>query len=75
MSEVEDKISKSIQDLKDEDKDLRRKAALELGIIGSEQAIDPLVEVLKDKEWSVRRNAAWALGRIGNRRASKKNMH
>lgn len=45
--------------------DLRKKAALKLGYIGSPEAIDPLIEVLKDPDEYVRMAAVKALGKIG----------
>ena len=47
----------------------RRRAALVLGWIGSEEAVVPLSWALIDKDSEVRKAAAWALGRIGGDKA------
>ncbi|MFA5579712.1 MAG: HEAT repeat domain-containing protein [Methanothrix sp.] len=55
--------------LKDEDSNVRLRAAQALGEMGNAEAVDPLIGALKDDEWQVRRKAAWALGEIGDTRA------
>lgn len=51
--------------LESEIEETRRRSALILGSLGSEQARDGLTGLLNDPEWSVRRAAAEALGLIG----------
>jgi len=53
-----------IDALSDENKNIRAKAALALGKIGSNRSIGVLKKALKDSETEVRRNVASALGRI-----------
>ncbi|RLE38497.1 hypothetical protein DRJ17_03790 [Candidatus Woesearchaeota archaeon] len=59
-----------IKALKDENIEVRKRAATALGYIGSERAIEPLIEVaLKDENWGVRWEAANALRYTGSERA------
>jgi HEAT repeat protein len=51
--------------LGDEDRRLRREAALALGILGGRPAMDGLVQALQDPEPSVREAAATAIGKVG----------
>ena len=63
-------IASLIQELDDEEKDVRSRAAEALGRIGSDQAVEPLVKALAtDKDGSVRGRAADALGSIGSEQA------
>ena len=56
--------------LKDEDPDVRYRAAQALGQIKNTTALDSLIEALRnDENWGVRQQAAWALGEIGGARA------
>jgi HEAT repeat protein len=41
----------------------------QVGIIGSERAVNPLLVILKDRDWVMRNHAAEALGEIGDPRA------
>lgn len=50
---------------KDQDEDVRDRAAQRLGDLGDEMAIIPLVQALRDKNSRVRENAAEALCKIG----------
>jgi len=56
-----------IEALRYKDEYVRKDAAIALGKIGDERAIDPLIQALKDKHY-VRREAARALGVIGGER-------
>ena len=69
------KVKRLINDLKDEDRFVRRDAAEALGKIGDERAVEPLIRVLKDEEWTVRWEAASALGKIGGVRAEEALIH
>jgi HEAT repeat protein len=51
--------------LRDEDKNIRREAALSLGILDGRAAIPDLVAALQDPEADVRGAAATAIGKIG----------
>src|SRR5687767_4267746 len=55
--------------LANNDASLREVAALGLGFIEPESAIDPLIRSLRDATPGVRANSAWALGRIEDGRA------
>lgn len=55
--------------LASEDRDTRRDAAIALGIIKDETAIDPLLAAMRDEDLSVRGAAASALANIGGRKA------
>jgi hypothetical protein len=59
-----------IEVLKDEDKYVRRDAAIVLGQIGDKSATMPLVDLTYDKEWEVRNAAVEALAHIGDARAT-----
>ncbi len=65
------KVAALIEDLKDEDEEVRRDAAAALGDIGpaaakNKDAVPALIVALKkDEDEEVRRNAATALGKIG----------
>jgi HEAT repeat protein len=54
--------------LKDEDSNVRWRAAEALGQIGSDRAVDALFSALKDKNGFVRLRAAIALGQVGSDR-------
>jgi len=56
-----------IDALKNENIDIRQRAAFALGNIGDKRAVEPLIEALNDE--LVRSNAATALGKIGDARA------
>jgi HEAT repeat protein len=58
-----------INALKDNDKDVRRGAAIALGEIGDVRAVEPLINALKDNDKRVRSEAVIALGEIGDVRA------
>lgn len=58
-----------LQDLKDDNIDIRKRAAISLGYIGDPRAVEPLIQALKDKDKDVRERAAMALGEIGDPRA------
>ena len=55
--------------LKDEDAEVRRRAAEALGKIGDRRAVELLIEALRDGNPMVRIAAAEALGKIGDKRA------
>ena len=50
------------------DPNLRAVAALGLGLVEAQNAVDPLIRALRDASVDVRANSAWALGRIENSR-------
>lgn len=52
-----------------QDASMREVATFGLGLVHTENAIDPLISSLRDATPNVRANAAWALGRIDNGRA------
>lgn len=54
-----------IQFLKDNDKDVRMKAAWALGNTGDERAVVHLNKELKDENMDVRNEAAWSLEKLG----------
>ena len=54
-----------IKDLKDSNPLVQHSAALALGEIKDDRAIEPLIQALKDNETNVRAVAAFALSRIG----------
>ncbi len=60
-------VSALIRELKEQDRQVRKRAAYALGQIGpaAKEAVPALIAALKDKDGSVRRNAASALGKIG----------
>jgi len=63
-------INLLLKQLKDKDPEVRQNAVLDLGTIGSSEAIEPLAKLLiSDSEKIVRMSAAEALGDIGNSRA------
>lgn len=53
-------------DLRSKDKDVRRDAANQLGVLRARGALRALVEALSDKETSVREAAAFALGQVSD---------
>lgn len=53
----------------EKDKTVCRDAALALGQIGDERAVEPLIDALKEGDRLMRRTAALALGEIGDERA------
>lgn len=61
--------------LKDEDAQVRSRAAIALGLMhgltGNKEVIDSLIETLKDADEEVRANALMALGSIGGNSVSK----
>ncbi len=59
-------LSALIEALKDEDSEVRWRAALALGKIGDKSAVPVLIKSLKDERFVVRYSAAEALGRIGD---------
>lgn len=58
-----------INNLKNENPDIRLSAAKALYVTGDGNAVEPLIEVLNDTEWTIRMNAAIALGQIGDKKA------
>ncbi|NPE27830.1 HEAT repeat domain-containing protein [Methanococcoides sp. SA1] len=62
-----------IEDLKDEDDNVRSHAIHSLGQIGDEKAVEPLIQVMNDENEriDVRRHATSVLGQIGDGRAVK----
>lgn len=60
-----DEIERLIQELKDDRRDVRSRAAYELGKLGDPRAIAPLVAALSDQDKFVRSWAAGALGKAG----------
>ena len=60
-----------IKALKDNDKTIRREAALALGKIGDDRGIDPLIELLNANEDGVAWAAALALGNFNDPKAAK----
>ncbi len=62
-------LTSLIEDLFDNDPELRQKAAIELGKTGDSKATIPLIEKLSDDKWFVRKRAAEALGLIGDEKA------
>lgn len=62
--------SKLLEDLKSSSAQTRWNAAVNLGMMRSEKAVQPLIQSLKDDNGQVRLLAAWALGRIGDKSAS-----
>jgi HEAT repeat protein len=60
-----------IQALKDEDRYVRRHAAIALENVGDKRAVEPLIQALRDEDEGVRGNAASALEEIGDTRAVK----
>ena len=61
-----------IKALKDEDAEVRLKAAKTLGEIKNSEAVGPLIDALSDENWHVRKMAAWALGESDVRNEAKK---
>ena len=62
-------INGLINQLKNNDRNVQKKAAEALGKIRDKKAVDPLIVALKDEDWQVREEAVLALGRIGDKRA------
>ncbi|MCD1295288.1 hypothetical protein CUJ83_09780 [Methanocella sp. CWC-04] len=58
-------ISDLIRQLKDDDKDIRSFAALQLKNIGDKAAIEPLIETLSDNDPVVRQSAIHSLSVLG----------
>ncbi len=67
MASSEDKISLLINDLSDNNEDIRWAAAYALANIGI-PAVESLTQALDNRDSVVRLRAAWALGRIGDLR-------
>ena len=61
-----DEVEKLIEQLKSEDIDAKRIAAVRLMEIKGKRAVSALIEALKDENGDVRRSAAWALREIGD---------
>jgi len=66
---VADEVDDLILDLKYGSPDVREEAALALGQIGDEKAVDPLIKALDDEVSWVRMRAAIALGEINDSKA------
>ena len=70
----DDDLDKLIEDLEDEDEEVRNEAAEALGEIGDARAVGPLIQVMKDAvvdgdEWEICEHAAYALAAIGDESA------
>jgi len=66
LQEIEDALNQ----LKDQDEDIRSQAALSLGWVGEEEVVEPLILALEnDPSPKVRANAAMSLGQLGDKRA------
>lgn len=63
-------IKSSIQSLDDENKDVRIRAPLVLGLLKDKEAFAPLVKSLSDRDNEVRASVVKALAYIGNRGTS-----
>ncbi|HDL15004.1 MAG TPA: HEAT repeat domain-containing protein [Euryarchaeota archaeon] len=61
----EEAVKPLIALLKDEDKDVRWKAAYALGKIGNKRAVEPLIALLNDKDEDVRNTATDGLKKLG----------
>lgn len=61
LEESLEAVDPLMQALKDENRDVRRRAAWALGMIGDIRAVDPLTQALKDKDSLVRQTAKKAL--------------
>ncbi|MBC8229605.1 HEAT repeat domain-containing protein [bacterium] len=59
------RLSRYIKDLTDQNVSTRANAAIALGSISDERAVEPLISALKDVDSSVRQNATDALIKIG----------
>ncbi|HMH50203.1 MAG TPA: HEAT repeat domain-containing protein [Candidatus Acidoferrum sp.] len=59
-------VTESLAALRGADPDVRARAAVALGRIGTDAAIQPLREALRDAAWLVRASAATAIGSIGD---------
>ncbi|MGC1119580.1 MAG: HEAT repeat domain-containing protein [Candidatus Methanofastidiosia archaeon] len=55
--------------LEDENRFVRRMAAIVLGTIRDRRAVEPLIKALKDKDTNIRRCAAESLGKLKDKRA------
>ncbi|RMH10001.1 MAG: HEAT repeat domain-containing protein [Nitrospirae bacterium] len=65
-----------LQSLHDRDWRVRLRATEALGILGSAEAVDPLIMLLQhDPDIAVRQDAARALGQLGNTRAVEPLLH
>ena len=62
-------IAPLIAVLRDEDANVRRNAAKDLGKIGDKRAVEPLIAILEDPDWRIRSDAVLALGKIGDKKA------
>ena len=62
-------VDRLIQQLRDEDRDVRLTAVMVLGMIRDPRAVEPLIAALGDKDWRVRAGAAKALRKIRDPRA------
>ncbi len=58
-------LSRYLADLQDRDDAIRAQAAIALGAMGDERAIEPLIAALRDLDKTVRKNTTDALTRIG----------
>ncbi|MFW9922748.1 MAG: HEAT repeat domain-containing protein [Candidatus Thorarchaeota archaeon] len=75
MSENQE-IQDTLQQLNDEDENVRSQAALSLGWIGDEEVIEPLINILQnDESPKVRANAAMAIGQLGSEKAINSLLH
>lgn len=63
---VKDEVDIQIDLLQDSDWVVRREAVINLGEMGDERCIEPLVRCLRDGDWQVREAAVDALGMIGS---------
>ena len=70
MMSKKQEIEDALEQLKDEDENVRSQAALSLGWIGEEEVVEPLILTLEnDPSAKVRANAAMALGQLGDERS------
>jgi HEAT repeat protein len=60
-----------LNELMNQDLQVRGNAAFALGLIGDSRAVIPLISALKDRDSHVRENAATALGKIRDQRAGE----
>jgi len=64
-----DTLNHLLTQLQSDDISVREAAAGALGMIESEQAVQPLIDALQDESAEVRKEAAWALGEMGSEQA------
>ena len=72
---IDDKFKQAIENLVDENKNIRQQAVRTLGKIGGPRAVDPLIQAMNDNDKGVRYWAILALGKIGDKRAVDPLIH